>query len=396
MTGLLAAATTGTEWWGVVGSLFVMVVVTGLLFLGSKKINVATSPGTLPVLNAPGTTRTVRVGDIVHGEELKARDAEKEAAAKAGDAKPEAATAGDNQPEGDVATKEVTISLFRSIVVGADNRLSTSKTVAFVWTYVIAFAMIALGLADLFGDPDGWRKLAKNGLQEEYLIALGGPYAAAVIAKYSAVSASQSSGKPSAAPGDEKAKDLVANDQGGGDLGDFQYVLFNAIAIASVLIAFLRDVGSGLPAIPSVLAGLALTSAGAYSAKKLVSASPPSLTNLLPPTADRNGTVQVWGSNLVLPAVAASESPQMPTIMIGSAPVTITDASASPGGTSRLTVVVPKTLKPGPYIVSAVRDDGLPATGPGGATGLPLHVSTNPALPDPKTDNDKDTTKPEG
>src|SRR5207248_4934318 len=60
------------------------------------------------------------------------------------------------------------ISLMRTLVIGADNRTSTSKAVAFGWTYAILFGLFAIIVAKWLGDPTGYTNLVDNGLREEY------------------------------------------------------------------------------------------------------------------------------------------------------------------------------------------------------------------------------------
>jgi hypothetical protein len=339
-------------------ALALLLVLTWVLAKVKRTVNIAQNGGTYTP--AGGTERSVKTGDEIPANDVKLAEAAK------------------------IVVKPVDRTVLRSLAVGTDNRLSTSKTVALTWTYVIAFALISILVAKWLGRGAGFAALKAKGLQEEYLIALGGPYAAAVLAKYSAVSASQSEGKPAAAAGTAGTAQLVANDAGDGDLGDFQYVLFNAIAIVWVVVTFVLHPGRGLPDIPAVLAGLALTSAAAYSAKKLVSAAPPSLTSLLPPEAEQKGGVQLFGKNLVLPGTGPQDPMQVPTLMIGNHVVDATRISSSPGGIDRLSFSVPEKLDPGPYLVSAVRADGVAAGAPGGASGLPLQV-TGAAKPTPAT-----------
>jgi hypothetical protein len=69
--------------------------------------------------------------------------------------------------------------------------------------------------------------------------------------------------KPSAA-------DLVAGDAGNTDLGDFQYVIFNLVALVYVLGTLLHNPANGLPHIPDVLLGLTSVSAVGYVGKKVL------------------------------------------------------------------------------------------------------------------------------
>lgn len=329
-------------------ALAVMVAITFFLWgVGRRELQVAKEPKPVDLPGNEGKKLDIKVGDVV----------------------PPSVSG--------VDSKKVTRSWLRALVVGTDNRLSTSKTIAFAWTYVIAFGLITLLVAMWLGDDTGWQKLVDNGLQEEYLLALGGPYAAAVLAKYTAVSAAQNDEKPAAPPGNASLGQLFANDSGEADLGDFQYVLFNAIALVYVIVRFVFHVQEGLPDIPLILAGLALTSTGAYSAKKLLTALPATLTNVHPPEAAAAGTVQLWGKNLVVPGSGDKDPDQLPEILIGNKSATVTVVGTSPGGVNRLHVTVPD-LKPDTYVLTAVRADGASATGRDGGKGLSFRVLAAP------------------
>jgi hypothetical protein len=280
-------------------------------------------------------------------------------------------------------------SVMRLLVIGADNRTSTSKTVAFAWTYAILFGLFAILVAKWLGDDIGYSSLISNGIREEYWLFLGGPYAAAIAAKYAATSQNQGAGKTPGPADGATVGQLVVNDEGNGDLGDFQYVMFNVVTLAFYLGEFLPHLDGGLPHIPSVLTGLALTSAGAYSAKKFLQQAPPTLTSLLPATApastaDKPSTIEVWGTNLILPSsVAPGDSPLPPTVLVAGIVATVT-ASQETMGSDHLTVQVPAAVTSGPQVkvtggtqvkVTAVRADGVPATGPGGSDGLGLTIA---------------------
>ena len=114
----------------------------------------------------------------------------------------------------------------RSLVVGQDNRVSTSKTTALVWTYTVAAALLSFIIARWLGHPDAYDVLSKQGLNAQYAVLIGGPLGAAILAK-GIVSAQVDSGataKPAAA--NASPAQLVQNDNGEADLGDVQYLLF--------------------------------------------------------------------------------------------------------------------------------------------------------------------------
>ena len=128
-----------------------------------------------------------------------------------------------------VVVNEVRRSALGAILAGTDNRLSTSKTVVFGWTVAVAFGLLSLVVAIWLGDHAPWDLQVKHGLQEEYLLLLGGHFAAAVLAKYATTS--QQDTKTTGPVGGAAPTQLVTNHNGDTDLGDFQYRLCRARGI---------------------------------------------------------------------------------------------------------------------------------------------------------------------
>jgi hypothetical protein len=277
------------------------------------------------------------------------------------------------------------LAWFRSLIVGADNRTSTSKTVALAWTYVIAFGLLTLIIARWLGSPGGFDELVDAGLQEEYWLFLGGPYAAAIIARWSTTRQESESGKTEAPVDAPSAGQLIENDLGDADLGDFQYVLFNVVALAYFLGEFIQNVDMGFPDLPAVLTGLALTSAGTYSAKKLfLQQARPTLTSVVPAevahTAAVPATFDVWGRNLIVPADAAPDGSALPpTVLVGGKKADVVSSEQTLGA-DRIGVRMPAAFVPPtpttPTKVTAVRADGIQATGPGGMDGVTVTLTT--------------------
>ena len=141
-----------------------------------------------------------------------------------------------------------------------------------------------------------------------YLVLLGGPYAAAILAKVtvsSGVQAGRVQKPPAASTG---LANIVSNDTGSTDLYDFQYTLFNLVAILIVIFLFGAHPGKGFPGIPDFLAILTGGSALTYTVNKAVTSNAPSISDVQPPTSRVGNTVQVNGTNL-LPAAAENASP---------------------------------------------------------------------------------------
>src|SRR3954454_2633488 len=172
-------------------ALAILLAISALLALIRRTVAVATA-GTTYTATA-GVSHTVHAGQIIPMADIPLL------------------------PAGSYSLK--TLSLLRSLVVGEDNRTSTSKTVMFAWTYAIAFGLISIITAKWLGSGTGYDNLVKNGLRQEYWLFLGGSYAAAVLAKYTASAQGQGGGKTIAGVGDASPTQLVANDQGHADLG---------------------------------------------------------------------------------------------------------------------------------------------------------------------------------
>lgn len=184
--------------------------------------------------------------------------------------------------------------VLRGLVLGADNRASTSKFQATAWTYTILFALVALLVGHLlYADFDpGWDKFLEDGLNSDYLWLLGIPAAGLVGAKAITQTKVQANpdAKPPKAAGDDtllaRTRELASDDNDVNPqpaLGDLQYLVFNAVAAAYFLSAFLGHVERGLPSLPDTLIALTGVSAASYlSAKAVKSAAPPVIVSVRP------------------------------------------------------------------------------------------------------------------
>lgn len=185
------------------------------------------------------------------------------------------------------------------VLIGADGRLSTSRTAAAAWTVTLVFALLYFALAQ--PDPDEFE------LDETYLLVLGGPYAAWVLtgsltrAKI-ANRQLQKTGSVQTQP----VRDLVSDDNGELSLTDLQYLGFGLVALVYFYVAFLSMPGpTTMPELPPGL--VFLTSAGAltYLGSKSVQANAPFITTVLPPSGrtqvKAGRRVVVTGGNFVPP-----------------------------------------------------------------------------------------------
>ena len=272
-----------------------------------------------------------------------------------------------------VQSTQVRRSALGAILAGQDNRLSTSKTVAFAWTVAVAFGLLSLVVAIWLGDRAPWDLQVARGLQEEYLLLLGGPYAAAILAKYA--TSQQQDTKTQGPVGGAGATRLVTNDNGDTDLGDFQYVLFNVIGLMFFFGDFIGHLATGFPNLPPLLTGLVLTSTGGYSAKKLLQQPAPTLISVTPSSAAPDATVQIFGTNLEVPTSAAGQDLH-PSVLVRNTTATIT-AHDLVLGNDRITITVPN-VAPGSAPITIARADGVQAKDARGVTVLPFEVLAPP------------------
>jgi hypothetical protein len=350
--------------WGEVVSLIALVLlIAGFTFLGRKTLWVVTADTTTytKTTTDPETKQqeshniTLVKGRVIPDDDIVLVDADKRA--------------------------QKQFSAMRLLIIGADNRTSTSKCVALAWTLAIVFGLLAILFAKWIGDDVGYQSLLDNGVREEYWLLLGGPFAAAIAAKYATTSQAQDGAKTTAPAGSANPQQLVVNDEGNADLGDFQYVAFNLVALLFYLGTFVPNLNDGLPEIPEVLTALALTSAGTYSAKKFLSQAKPTLLSMLPNsvpvgTTDKPSSIEVWGNNLIVPPSATpSGSAEPPKITVNGMLATVT-AFTQTMGADHLTVQLPVGFTAGTQVkVAAVRADGVAATGPGGTDSLTLSLT---------------------
>jgi hypothetical protein len=184
------------------------------------------------------------------------------------------------------------------MLIGADGRWSTSKTMFTLWTYAVAYGLLSiLFLRNAVG-------LTDNGLDGSYLFLLGFPVGSAVIAKQITV-ASLANGdlfKEDGTPSGNPLTDLTGDDGGKVDLGDLQYVLFNLIGLAYFFYLYNHNAKAGLPKLPSTVVLLISVSAVAYIGKKaLAKTIGPVLTSLSVSSGKAGDNVFMDARNLVDP-----------------------------------------------------------------------------------------------
>ncbi len=242
------------------------------------------------------------------------------------------------------------------ILVGADNRLSTSKLSAFAWTWVLGWAMLSLAVADWVGAPGGWKQFLDQGLQDEYLVLLGGPFVALVGAKALVTSAVERGALVKLAAGDEETKlaervsQAFSDDTGQTDLLDTQYLLFGAITLLVFIVMFIRESWEGLPSLPELLIGLSTLGATAFIANKWTAKdAKPRIDQIVPESAKEGDEVVIYGSNLLTVSVGGkrTQTKEPMKVLFGSlveqdVSPTASQAVTSASGSDWVKLTVPK------------------------------------------------------
>jgi hypothetical protein len=187
-----------------------------------------------------------------------------------------------------------------SLFVGEDHRVSTSKTIAAVWTIVVAAALASAVYANLLDHPAALNAMNTSGIVGQYAVLFGGPLGAAILAKQIVMS-QVAGGTPKTAKtaGPASPIELITDDTGNSDLGDLQYVLFNLVALFFVISTFLHDPTHGLPHVPDVLLGLTSVSAAGYLGKKALAPSATPGATIAPAKGPAGTPVQIQLAGLI-------------------------------------------------------------------------------------------------
>jgi hypothetical protein len=252
---------------------------------------------------------------------------------------------------------------FRGLYLGKDGRWSTSKLQPLLWTYAVVFGLGALAAAMALGDPVGWDAQVKRGLQEEYLVLLGGPFAAAILAKFITTTKDEDGSiqKTDAGEGAGAPSDLISDDAGETDLVDTQYLLFNLLALGVFLGTFCFNLHTGFPDLPDLLIGLTSVAGATYVGKKAIERQRPRLKAVVPTKARPNTEVEVWGENLLLGSLTKPPPADwVPKAMIDGISAKVAISPRRRTGADRLQITVPQ-VSPGTTEIAVLTPNGTSA-----------------------------------
>jgi IPT/TIG domain len=212
-------------------------------------------------------------------------------------------------------------------VVGADNRTSTSRVAPAIWTLTLAWAISFL-LLEAGTDQERVKAAFPADRWDDYLVLLGGPFAAFVIAKgvtswkiqNGQVQKTNNDGNPTPAQ-------VFKNDDGTTSLVDAQYLAFNLVALVYFWAVVFQRVGKAgskawaLPSIPLQLLVLTGSAALTYAANKAILNNKPTITAIEPSSVRPGKTVRIQGLNFRPDGVSASDLASVTIEGVGAPPV---------------------------------------------------------------------------
>lgn len=272
-----------------------------------------------------------------------------------------------------------------SPLLGKDQRLSTSKIQLALWTVLIGF-LLAYFVARswLNNEPDLFEGRSPGVLAggteatawDDYLLLLGGPFAALVAAK-GIVSAKVEGGivqKTVADEGTANLKQALTADGGNPDLVDAQYLIFNLVAFAYVIIGVAES--NALPTIPGVLLALTGSSAATYVLNKAVDRNVPQVTSVIPSSVRPGQRISVDGMNF-----KPADTKRPPVVTVGGKQGLVDAASTD----KHLDVIIPPDVAAGaqPVVVMTASRISTAPVSVQVATDPPVILSVTPLPPSP-------------
>jgi hypothetical protein len=198
-------------------------------------------------------------------------------------------------------------------IVGKDKRLSTSKAQIALWTVAITFTFFFFTIQLIRTSQPQQLNASFAHFGPEYLLLLGGPFAAAVLAKATTTSKVTEGSVQQVPPDHPATADLVTDHDGQPAISDAQFFLFNLVAIGYFAVALAR-VPATLPSIPNTLVALTSVSALTYLGVKVATSNPPAISKVLITSSPSDGflyagqTVKVVGSGFITPAAGNAEN----------------------------------------------------------------------------------------
>ncbi|MCH0556367.1 hypothetical protein [Streptomyces sp. MUM 16J] len=259
-------------------------------------------------------------------------------------------------------------------VIGEDNRMSTSRTVAACWVLFVAYTVLLLvgRLAAASGHTE--RDALISGL--DLARGVGTVTVLAVVCGVAVlvrrvvglrILAQRLQKVPAHRP---RAADLLTDDAGRGAFTDIQYVVISAVALLFAAVRLARRPGQ-LPDLPWGLGVIVLISAATYLAGKYAEGGRPAILSVVrarePGDLDgpiRTGDdIEIRGTSFVPPGAHGADRLSRTVVRIGTVDVhvpliPVTGGFRNPTDTV-LTVSVPADVEPGTVEVQVVTAAGV-------------------------------------
>ncbi|MFJ8001988.1 hypothetical protein ACIQ7D_33605 [Streptomyces sp. NPDC096310] len=259
-------------------------------------------------------------------------------------------------------------------LIGEDNRLSTSRTVASAWVLLVVFAVLVLALQLAGASGPGHRDELIAGLELARgagLVSVLAAVCAIAVVVRRVVSVRVLGQRLQKVRADRpRLADLLCDDGGRGSFTDVQYTLVNAVAVVFAAVRLARR-PEQLPDLPWALALLVGVSAATYFAGKYAEGGRPVVLSVvrareagdLDAPIRTGDDIEIRGAGFVPPGAGTPDRLARMVVRIGAVHVhvplvPVPGGFANPADTS-LTVSVPVEVEPGAVEVQVVTAAGI-------------------------------------
>ncbi|MEU3189287.1 hypothetical protein ABZ686_01295, partial [Streptomyces sp. NPDC006992] len=258
-------------------------------------------------------------------------------------------------------------------VIGEDNRLSTSRTVAAGWVLLSVFAVLVLAVELAAAPTPGARRALLAGLDLSrgagVVTVLALTCAVAVVVRRTVAVRVQGRRLQKVRADRPHAADLLTDDAGRGAFSDVQYVLINGVAVVFAAVRLSRQ-PERLPDLPWGLALLVVVSAATYLAGKYAEGGRPVVLSVVRAremgdlhSPIRTGDdIEIRGAGFVPPGATAPDRLARVVVRIGAvhvhAPLIPVPGGFEGPADTALNVPVPAEVEPGRVEVQVVTAAG--------------------------------------
>lgn len=259
-------------------------------------------------------------------------------------------------------------------LIGEDNRLSTSRTVAAAWVLLVVFAVLVLALQLAGASDPADRDALIEGLdlvRSAGVVAVLALVCAVAVVVRRVVTVRVLGQRLQKLRADRpRAADLLTDDSGRGSFTDVQYVLVSAVAVLFAAVRLARR-PEQLPDLPWGLALLVAVSAATYFAGKYAEGGRPVVLSVvrareagdLDAPIRTGDDIEIRGAGFVPPGAGSPDRLARLVVRIGTVHVhvpliPVAGGFANPTDTV-LTVPVPVEVEPGTVDVQVITAAGV-------------------------------------